>query len=302
MISAGRHLDDIDMCDLVKDNVLPLHMSWTSLIEPLVTTRVKLEALIFSRGVHLEAKELALQSDRKTELTAFPAYESDDDNMQGMREQLASLTTRFNGKGGSRGGSRFGRGGGRCLDPSIDTMSCYKCGKHGNLRPNCPDLPKNKKKLDKAEGSNDHAWSTVAFVASTSALMSAASSSESPSAKVTWVIDTGATRHCSAALSDFAELKTSVMGSVSGIVCEVKGVGDVEVTVNNKIGLPITLTLKEVLYVPGLRERSKGLYLRLLSVRRATQVGYHCTFSKSEDVLNLLTGPPVILVRRCGLI
>ena len=60
MISAGRHLDDIDMCDLVKDNVLPLHMSWTSLIEPLVTTRVELEALIFSRGVHLEAKDLTL--------------------------------------------------------------------------------------------------------------------------------------------------------------------------------------------------------------------------------------------------
>jgi hypothetical protein len=97
MIFAGRHLDDIDMSDLVKDDVLPLHMSWTSLIEHLVTTRVELEALIFSRGVHLEPKELALQSDRKTEPTAFLAYETDDDNMQGMREQLASLATRFKG-------------------------------------------------------------------------------------------------------------------------------------------------------------------------------------------------------------
>ena len=84
MISAGRHLDDTDMCDLVKDNVLPLHMSWTSLIEPLITTKADLEALIFSRGVHLEAKELALQIERKTEPTAFPAYETNEthENMQ----------------------------------------------------------------------------------------------------------------------------------------------------------------------------------------------------------------------------
>ena len=96
--------------------------------------------------------------------------------MHGMREQLASLAARFNGKGGTRGGGRFGRGGGRGLDSSIDTRSCYECGKQGHLRPNCPDLPMNKKKLDKAEGSNDHDGSVVAFVASTFALMSAASS------------------------------------------------------------------------------------------------------------------------------
>ena len=52
---------------------------------------------------------------------------------------------------------------------------------------------------------------------------------------------------------------------------------------------------------PGLKERSKGLYLRLVSVRRATHVGCQCTFSKDEDVLDLLTSSPVILVRRCGL-
>ena len=218
-----------------------------------------------------------------------------------MREQLASLTARFNGKGGGKEGSRHGWGGGRTLDPSTDTLSCYECGKQGHLRPNCPGLPGNKKKLNKAEDSDDHAESAVALVASTSTL-SSASSSASPSPDVTWVIDSGTSRHCSAVLSDFADLKISVVGSVSGIGCEVKGVGDVEVTVCNKIGSPITLTLKEVLYVLGLRERSKGLYLRLLSVTRATLVGCHCTFSKDEDVLDLLTSPPVILVRRCGLI
>ena len=195
MISAERHLDDIDMCDLVKDNVLPLHMSRTSLIEPLVTTWVELEALIFSRRVHLEAKDLALQSDyKKTEPTVFPAYETNDSDIHGMREQLASLTARFNGSGGRRRGGRHGMGGGRGLEPSTETTLCYKCGKQRHLRPRCPDLPRNKKKLDKAEGSDDHARLAVAFVASNSALY-AASSSASPSPEVTWVIGSGASRH-----------------------------------------------------------------------------------------------------------
>jgi len=172
----------------------------------------------------------------------------------------------------------------------------------GHFRSNCPELPRNKNKnKNKVEDLDDHAGSSLAFVASTYAMMSAASSSSS-SSEATWVIDSGASRHCSAVASDFVELKTSVVGFVSGINCEVEGVGDVEVTVCNKARLPVTITLKEVLYVPGLKDRSKGLYLRLLSVRKANRAGCHCTFSKDEDVLNLLTGSPVTVIRRCGLI
>ncbi len=87
MLSAGRHVDDIDLCNLVKDNVLPFHMSWTSLIDPLVTTKAELEALVFSRGVHLESKELAFrQYDRKNEPTAFAAGGAQPDDMEVMRE------------------------------------------------------------------------------------------------------------------------------------------------------------------------------------------------------------------------
>jgi len=66
--------------------------------------------------------------------------------------------------------------------------------------------------------------------------------------------------------------------------------------------MPVTITSKEVLYVPDLKERSKRSYLRLLSVRKATQGGCHCTFSKDEDLLDLLIGPPVLLVRFGGLV
>jgi len=74
----------------------------------------------------------------------------------------------------------------------------------------------------------------------------------------------------------------------------------VDVTVCNRAGQPITITLKEVLYVLDLKERSKGSYLRLLSVRRGTHAGCHCTFSKDEDLLDLLTRPPDLLVCYSG--
>jgi len=157
MLSAGRHVDDIDLCDLIKDDVLPFHMSWTSLIDPLFTSKAELEALLFSRGVHLESKELVFrQYDKKTEPTAFVANGANDD-MESMREQLASLTARFNGKNGRNG--RGGRGGGRTSTPTdhnTEARTCYECGKPGHVRLNCPELPRNKKRHDNAEGHTDH--------------------------------------------------------------------------------------------------------------------------------------------------
>ena len=56
MDAAGRHIIDLDLRDTVKDNALSIHASWTSLIDPQVTTRDQLEDLIYTRGVHLEQK------------------------------------------------------------------------------------------------------------------------------------------------------------------------------------------------------------------------------------------------------
>jgi hypothetical protein len=44
----------------------------------------------------------------------------------------------------------------------IYPRECYECGKIGHIRPECPDLPRNKKKHNNPE---DYAGSTVAFVA-----------------------------------------------------------------------------------------------------------------------------------------
>ena len=68
------------------------------------------------------------------------------------------------------------------------------------------------------------------------------------------------------------------MGIVSGIDCEVKGLGDVIINVSNDEGNCVLVLLKDILFVSSLEDRSKGAYLRLTSVRKATQVGCYCNF------------------------
>jgi hypothetical protein len=60
------------------------------------------------------------------------------------------------------------------------------------------------------------------------------------------------------------------MGIISGINCEIKGVGSVSLRLIDKSGRTITMFLKDVLYVPDLSARSNGVCLRLMSVRLAT--------------------------------
>ena len=64
MDAVGRHITDLDLCDIVNDNALFVHASWTSLIDPQVTTRDQLEDLIYTRGFHLEQKLNEAQNER----------------------------------------------------------------------------------------------------------------------------------------------------------------------------------------------------------------------------------------------
>ena len=126
---------------------------------PLVTSKAELEALFFSRGIHVESKELAFrQYNKKTEPVAFVADGAQHEDMESMREQLASITARFTSRSGKngRGGQREGRNS-TLADHSAETRTCYECGKPRHVRPNCPDLPRNNMRHDNAEGETDHA-------------------------------------------------------------------------------------------------------------------------------------------------
>ncbi len=66
-----------------------------------------------------------------------------------------------------------------------------------------------------------------------------------------------------------------------------KGIGDVTAEVSEKNGKCIKITLKELLFVLDLQNRSKGAYLRLMSVTKAKLAGCQCIFAKDEDNLEL---------------
>jgi len=71
LLSAMRHVDDVVLCDVVKSGALSIHNTWTALINPMTTTKAEIEDLIFTRGVHLEAKLSASQLETRLALSLF---------------------------------------------------------------------------------------------------------------------------------------------------------------------------------------------------------------------------------------
>ena len=78
----------------MKDNTISIHGSWTSLVDPLVTTTETLDNLIFSRGVHLEDRLAASHFEKNSGPMAFPAppNSSYDDKIKFLADQVTALT------------------------------------------------------------------------------------------------------------------------------------------------------------------------------------------------------------------
>jgi hypothetical protein len=117
-----------------------------------------------------------------------------------------------------------------------------------------------------------------------------------------WVVDTGASRHFSAVLSDFSsQTMNDKLGTVSGIDFKIEGSGSISFFVHDRQGKHVQINLKDVLYVPNLSKRSGGSYLRLMSVRLTINEGYKLIFSKNSDILEHNDGIMIDLVRSGGL-
>ena len=182
MQAAGRNISDLDLCDIVKDNALSIHASWSSLVDPLVTTRDELEDLIYNRGVHLEEKVAASQLEKSGPI-AFLATSKANEEFRILQEQLAALSAEFRN---DRRGGRGGRGGRGSRKNSIEgTRTCYGCGKKGHIRPNCPDLHKSN-----ADQPQKFGGAICAFPASGRLYHE-----KYYNASTTWDVDSGASRH-----------------------------------------------------------------------------------------------------------
>jgi hypothetical protein len=67
-----------------------------------------------------------------------------------------------------------------------------------------------------------------------------------------WVVDSGASRHFSAGLSDFSSITMNdKLGPVSGIDCKIEGSGSIPFFVHDRQGKHVQMNLKDVLYVPS---------------------------------------------------
>ena len=119
--------------------------------------------------------------------------------------------------------------------------------------------------------------------------------------RLSWVVDSGASRHFSAVKSDFIDLDLRDMGNVSGIDCEAKGIGTIATTIVDTNGVPRRVTFRDVLYVLGLEHRSRGGYQRLMSVPRGTENDCLFKFAKSGDTLTY-DGADYSLIRKHGLV
>ena len=90
-----------------------------------------------------------------------------------------------------------------------------------------------------------------------------------PANKNTWILDSGATDHCTTELSDFQTYHPlSTPQQINGICCKAIGKGNVCARFQNSKGKNILITIKDVIYVPNLKDRSTLNTCRLLSLSR----------------------------------
>jgi hypothetical protein len=97
-----------------------------------------------------------------------------------------------------------------------------------------------------------------------------ASTSDGNDCGLTWVVDSGASRHFYCVASYFTSLKIDdQLGTISGINCKIEGSGNISFFVYGRLGKSVHMNLNNVLFVPSLASRSGGSYLRLVRVRVA---------------------------------
>ena len=82
-------------------------------------------------------------------------------------------------------------------------------------------------------------------------------SSHSPPHTQSWILDSGATDHCTTELSDFIHY-TPIPDPylINGICCLAVGKGNIFTKTTTSDGQHIPITITDALYVPSLKERS----------------------------------------------
>jgi hypothetical protein len=131
-------------------------------------------------------------------------------------------------------------------------VQCYRCDKYGHTHRECPT--RNKGQANIAETKKDNSLFFLAL------------SSELNTNKNTWIIDSGASRHIIGFRNQFEDLEGHSSEEVTigdNSTYPVKGIG----TCSIKLGSGVTLHLKDVLFVPGIKRN-------LISISGLADQGY----------------------------
>lgn len=156
---------------------------------------------------------------------------------------------------------------------------CHYCNKEGHFRRDCRKLLHDRKEKDgKSQQKVNQAASSGsqdAFCFNTGAICFDASKEKSN--RDLWYFDSGATAHMTNNADFFEAMDSSVHDNVylaDGNKILSKGVGTGKLKVADQNGEPLTVTLKDVLYVPTLAGN-------LLSISKITEQGFSVSFEKN---------------------
>ena len=159
--------------------------------------------------------------------------------------------------------------------PDRSTWRCYKCGKEGHIKRDCPTWKnKPKKKIHKAK----HMMCEDEEDSSESAFVIRDTNSDRPQ-QGEWLIDSGASKHMTCdkeKIQEYQEFtKSQSVKLGDGRVVDALGIGNVKLKMTFKLSDVKNVTMYDVLYVPKLSGN-------LFSVGAATKRGNTVQFRKSR--------------------
>lgn len=150
-----------------------------------------------------------------------------------------------------------------------DDKECFFCKKSGHFKKDCRKYAKWKSGREKSNqvSENDGNSSSICFCVRDDKKNQAA-----------WFVDSGSTSHMTSNRNFFIDFTPKNQGEVAvanGKMLKVLGIGSGEIKCLNENNKEITVTLKDVLYVPKLEEN-------LISVKRLTEKGFRVNFDKDK--------------------
>jgi hypothetical protein len=190
-------------------------------------------------------------------------------------------------------------------------VSCFTCGEEGHISPNCPSKSKTRKKgrktvkEDSESESKDQSYnycpprnpiydltpkdkrtSDSDSSDDTDEAFTATATVRRNLSKNSWILDSGATSHmCSTEdkIQSLIKSKLKPTKTAGNEVLQTKGQGTVEIKVKRNLISQRTITLKEVKYIPDLREN-------LISISKLAKDGLKVEMDKKRVLIRESSG------------